>query len=63
MRILLLGSGGREHALAWRCAHEGHEVHVAPGSDGIASTPRATPSRSPISPPRPGSPRTSRPTS
>lgn len=36
MRILLLGSGGREHALAWRCAHEGHEVHVAPGSDGIA---------------------------
>ncbi len=36
MRILILGAGGREHALAWRCASEGHEVHVAPGSDGIA---------------------------
>ena len=36
MRIVIFGSGGREHALAWRCASEGHEVHVAPGSDGIA---------------------------
>ena len=40
MRILLLGSGGREHALAWRCAHEGHEIHVAPGSDGITADAR-----------------------
>jgi hypothetical protein len=42
MRIVILGSGGREHALAWRCASEGHEVHVAPGSDGIAGDARAT---------------------
>jgi len=40
MRILLLGSGGREHALAWRGVHEGHDVHVAPGSDGIAGDAR-----------------------
>jgi phosphoribosylamine--glycine ligase len=36
LRILIVGSGGREHALAWRCRVEGHDVHVAPGSDGIA---------------------------
>ncbi|MBL9101030.1 MAG: phosphoribosylamine--glycine ligase [Myxococcales bacterium] len=43
MRILVLGSGGREHALAWRAAHEGHEIHVAPGSDGIAADARCHP--------------------
>lgn len=36
-KILILGSGGREHALAWRCRHEGCEVIVAPGSEGIGS--------------------------
>jgi phosphoribosylamine--glycine ligase len=36
-KILIVGSGGREHALAWRCRHEGHEVVVAPGSEGIGS--------------------------
>lgn len=36
-KILIVGSGGREHALAWRCRHEGHEVLVTPGSEGIAS--------------------------
>jgi phosphoribosylamine--glycine ligase len=35
MRILVIGSGGREHALAWRLAHE-HSVWVAPGNPGIA---------------------------
>jgi phosphoribosylamine--glycine ligase len=35
MRILIVGGGGREHALAWRCRHEGHDVVVAPGSEGI----------------------------
>jgi phosphoribosylamine--glycine ligase len=41
-RILLLGSGGREHALAWKLAAEPgvNEVAVAPGSDAIAGTPR-----------------------
>lgn len=36
MKILIVGSGGREHALAWRCVQEGHEVLAAPGSDAIA---------------------------
>ncbi len=38
-RYLVIGSGGREHALAWRLAREGAEVFVAPGSDAIARTP------------------------
>lgn len=37
MKALVIGSGGREHALCWRLAHEGHEVHATPGSDGIAA--------------------------
>lgn len=35
MKILIIGSGGREHALAWRGIHEGHEVQCAPGSAGM----------------------------
>lgn len=35
--ILIIGSGGREHALAWRCASEGHRVIASPGSDAIAA--------------------------
>jgi phosphoribosylamine--glycine ligase len=40
-RILVLGGGGREHALAWKLAREAgvDEVVVAPGSDGIAQEP------------------------
>src|ERR1700675_2757777 len=36
-RILIVGGGGREHALAWKLAAEPgvNEVVVAPGSDGI----------------------------
>jgi phosphoribosylamine--glycine ligase len=41
-RILIVGGGGREHALAWKLAAEPgvNEVVVAPGSDGIAEEPR-----------------------
>jgi phosphoribosylamine--glycine ligase len=41
-RILIVGSGGREHALAWKLAAEpgGNEVIVAPGSDAISREPR-----------------------
>lgn len=37
MNILVVGSGGREHAIAWRCAEEGHKVYCAPGNPGIAT--------------------------
>src|ERR687886_196108 len=39
MKILLLGSGGREHALAWRLAQSPklEELHAAPGNPGIAA--------------------------
>jgi phosphoribosylamine--glycine ligase len=37
MRILVLGSGGREHALAWKLARsQGVSVFAAPGNPGIA---------------------------
>ncbi len=41
-RILIVGSGGREHALAWKLGAEPgiNEVTVAPGSAGIALEPR-----------------------
>ncbi|MBX3119493.1 MAG: phosphoribosylamine--glycine ligase [Fimbriimonadaceae bacterium] len=35
MRILVIGSGGREHALVWKLAQEA-EVFAAPGNPGIA---------------------------
>jgi len=41
-RILVVGSGAREHALAWKLAGEPgvNEVVVAPGSDAIAREPK-----------------------
>jgi phosphoribosylamine--glycine ligase len=41
-RVLIVGSGAREHALAWKLAAEPgvNDVVVAPGSDGIATEAR-----------------------
>ena len=41
-RVLIVGGGGREHALAWKLASEPgiNDVVVAPGSDGIAAEDR-----------------------
>ncbi len=45
MKILVVGSGGREHALAWRLAQDGHEVLAAPGNPGIERVARCLPVR------------------
>ena len=41
MNVLIVGSGGREHALAWKCAQSPlvSEVIVAPGNAGTALEP------------------------
>jgi phosphoribosylamine--glycine ligase len=38
VKVLVVGSGGREHALAWKLAQSEHcsELHAAPGNPGIA---------------------------
>jgi phosphoribosylamine--glycine ligase len=41
MKILIVGNGGREHALAWKAAQspQAEQVFVAPGNGGTASEP------------------------
>jgi phosphoribosylamine--glycine ligase len=45
MRILVVGSGGREHALVWKIARspQVEAVFAAPGSDGMADAARCAP--------------------
>lgn len=42
MKVLVIGSGGREHALAWKLAQSPkiQTIFVAPGNGGTASDPR-----------------------
>jgi phosphoribosylamine--glycine ligase len=42
MKVLIIGGGGREHALAWKCAASAQvsEVLVAPGNAGTAGEPK-----------------------
>lgn len=44
MKILVIGSGGREHALAWKVAQSPKvsEVYVAPGNAGTALEPKVS---------------------
>jgi len=41
LKVLIIGSGGREHALAWKCAQspDVEEILVAPGNAGTALEP------------------------
>jgi len=47
VKVLLVGSGGREHALAWKLAQATglDELHAAPGNPGIATIGRCHPVR------------------
>ena len=42
MKVLVIGSGGREHALAWKLTQSPRVqmVYVAPGNGGTAADPR-----------------------
>ena len=42
MNVLLIGSGGREHAMAWKLAQSSFltQLFVAPGNAGTATEPK-----------------------
>lgn len=41
MKLLVIGAGGREHALAWKLSHSQRieKIYVAPGNGGTSQTP------------------------
>jgi phosphoribosylamine--glycine ligase len=45
MRVLVVGGGGREHALCWKLRQSPRceELYCAPGSDGIAQVAECVP--------------------
>lgn len=43
MKILVIGSGGREHALCWRLHQDEHQVFALPGSAGMAEVATCVP--------------------
>jgi phosphoribosylamine--glycine ligase len=46
VKVLVVGSGGREHALAWAIARSDDvELHAAPGNPGIAALAQCHPAR------------------
>ncbi len=43
MRVLVVGGGGREHALVWHLVNSNHQVFCAPGNAGITHIARCEP--------------------
>jgi phosphoribosylamine--glycine ligase/phosphoribosylaminoimidazole synthetase len=37
MRVLVIGGGGRERAIAWACRHHGHDVRLSPTLDDASA--------------------------
>ncbi|MGA3024699.1 MAG: phosphoribosylamine--glycine ligase [Bryobacteraceae bacterium] len=49
MKILVIGSGGREHALCWKLAQTpGNEVYATPGNPGMAQIASCYPASDPL---------------
>ena len=42
LKVLIIGSGGREHAIAWKLAQDSRigRIYVAPGNGGTAELER-----------------------